>query len=79
MRVAVLGIMPSNHRDELALHFSVAIDVALGGLERPMASEQLDIPQGGTGFVDEPRRPGDERPPSNAMSSRADQCRGMRG
>jgi hypothetical protein len=51
----------------------------LGGLERPMASEQLDIPQGGTGFVDEPRRPGDERPPSNAMSSRADQCRGMRG
>ena len=64
MRVAVLEIMPSNHCDQLALHIGVAVDVPLSGLDRPVTSEQLDIAQRTTGFVDEPRRPGDERPPS---------------
>ena len=64
MRVAVLEIMPSDHCDQLALHISVAIDVPLGGLDRPVTSEQLDISQRTTGLVDEPRCPGDERPPA---------------
>ena len=53
-----------NHRDELTLHIGVAIDVPLGGLDRLMASKQLDIAQRTTGFVHEPCGPGDERPPS---------------
>ena len=64
MRVALLEIMPSNHRDQLALHIGVAVDVPLRCLDRPMTSEQLDISQRTAGFVHEPRRPGDERPPS---------------
>ena len=63
-RVAVLEIMPSNQCDQLALHIGVAVDVPLSRLNRPVTSEQLDIAQRTTGFVDEPRRPGDERPPS---------------
>ena len=61
MRVAVLEIMLSDHCDQLALHISVAIDVALGGLDRPVTGKQLDIPQRTTGLVHEPRCPGDER------------------
>ena len=64
MRVAVLEIMPSNHGDQLALHITVAVDVPLGGLDRPVTGEQLDIAQRTTGLVHEPRRPGDERPAS---------------
>ena len=45
MRVAVLEIMPSNHCDQLALGIGVAVDVPLGGLDRPVAGEQLDIAQ----------------------------------
>jgi hypothetical protein len=52
----------SDHCDKLALHISVAVDVPLGGLDRAMTGEQLDIPQRATGLVDKPRRPGDERP-----------------
>jgi hypothetical protein len=61
VRVAVLEIMPSNHCDKLALRITVPVDVPLGGLDRAVASEQLDIPQRTTGLVHEPRRPGDKR------------------
>ena len=64
MRVAVLEIMPSNHCHQLALRISVAVDVPLRGLDRPVTGEQLDIAQRTTGLVDEPRGPGDERPAS---------------
>ena len=64
VRVAVLEIMPSNHCDQLALRITVTVNVPLSCLDRPVTSEQLDIPQGTTGLVDEPRRPGDERPAS---------------
>ena len=64
MRVAVLEIMPSNHCDQLALRISVTVDVPLGGLDRPVTGEQLDIAQRPTSFVHEPCGPGDERPPS---------------
>ena len=56
MRVAVLEIMPSNHCDQLALRIGVAVDVPLGGLDRPVTGEQLDIPQRATG-LDEPAAP----------------------
>ena len=56
--------MPSNHCDQLALHISVAVDVPLGRLDRAVPGEQLDISQRTTGFVHEPRRPGNKRPPS---------------
>ena len=62
MRVAVLEIMPSNHGDQLALGIGVAVDVPLGGLDRPVTGEQLDIPQRPTDPMYQPRRPGDERP-----------------
>ena len=64
MRVAVLEIMPSNHGDKLALGISVAVDVPLGGLDRPVTGEQLDIAQRATDPMNQPRRPGDERPAS---------------
>ena len=64
MRVAVLEIMPSNHGDKLALGIGVAVDVPLGGLDRPVTSEQLDIAQRATDPMNQPRRPGDERPAS---------------
>ena len=56
--------MPSNHCDQLALHIGVAVNVPLSCLDRPVAGEQLDVPQRTTGLVDEPRGPGDERAPS---------------
>ena len=40
--------MPSNHRDKLALGIGVAVDVPLGRLDRPVASEQLDVAQRAT-------------------------------
>ena len=64
MRGAVLEIMPSNHCDQLALYIAVAVDVPLSCLDGAVTGEQLDIAQRTTGLVDEPRRPGDERPPS---------------
>jgi hypothetical protein len=54
----------SNHCNKLALHIGVAVNVPLGGLDRPVAGEQLEIPQRPTGFVHEPCGPGVERPPS---------------
>ena len=38
--------------------------VPLSCLDRPVTSKQLDIAQRPTGLVDQPRRPGDERPSS---------------
>ena len=63
-RVAVLEIMPSDHRDKLTLHIGVAVDVPLGGLDRPVTGEQLDVTQRATDLMDEPCRPRDERSPS---------------
>ena len=57
MRVEVLAIIPSDHGHELALRIGVAVDIPLGGLDGPVAGEQLDIAQRATGLVDEPRRP----------------------
>ena len=56
--------MPSNHGDELALGIGVAVDVPLGCLDRPVTGEQLDIAQRPTDPMNQPRRPGDERPAS---------------
>jgi hypothetical protein len=57
--------MPSDHSDQLALHIAVAVDVPLSYcLDRSVTGEQLDIAQRTTGAMSQPRRPGDERPPS---------------
>ena len=80
MRVAVLEIMPSNHGDKLALGISVAVDVPLGRLDRPVASEQLDVAQRATDPMNQPRRPGDERPPSGMRRAAVQtDVAGMRG
>ena len=47
--------MASNHCDQLALRISVAVDVPLSGLDRPVTGEQVDVAQRTTGLVDEPR------------------------
>ena len=50
----------SNQRYELALGIGIAIDVPLGGLDRPVARHELYISQRGTGMVDQPGGSGDE-------------------
>jgi hypothetical protein len=57
---AVGGHAHSNQRYELALGIGVAVDVPLGGLDRPVASEQLDIAQRTPGLVHQPSRPSNE-------------------
>ena len=61
MRIAVLEIKASIHGYELALRIGVALDVRwVVWIDRWQASN-WDIAQRATGFVDEARRPGDER------------------
>ena len=50
----------SDQRHELALGVGVAVDVPLGGLDRPVARQELHVSQRGTGIVDQPGGPGDE-------------------
>src|SRR5262249_36925250 len=52
--------MASDHRDELALSIAVAVDVALGGLDRPVTGEQLNVAQRACCLVYEPRGPCDK-------------------
>ena len=52
----------SDHRHELALGIGVAVNVPLGGLDRPMTGQQLNIAQRATGLVNEPSGTGDECP-----------------
>ena len=54
----------SNHRHQFALHVGVAVDVPLGGLDRPVTGEQLNVAQRAAGLVDEPGSPRDERAPA---------------
>jgi small neutral amino acid transporter SnatA (MarC family) len=61
--VLAAGRRPSDHRHELALGIAVAIDVPLGGLDRPVTCQQLNVPERAADLVDEPGCPGDERPP----------------
>ena len=53
---------PSDHRDQFALRVAVAVDVPLGGLDRPMACQQLDVPQAAACLVDDAGGAGDEGP-----------------
>jgi len=50
----------SNQRYELALGVGIAVDVPLGGLDRPVTGKQLNIAQRTTGLVHQPGGPGDE-------------------
>jgi hypothetical protein len=51
----------SDHGDKFALGVAIAINVSLGGLDRPVASQQLNVPQRATDLVDQPSSAGDER------------------
>src|SRR5271166_5245961 len=53
---------PSNHRDQFTLSVAVAIDVPLGGLDRPVTGQQLDVPQAAACLVHDPGGTGDEGP-----------------
>src|ERR1700730_11162433 len=53
---------PSNHRNELALGVAVTVDVPLRRLDRPMACQQLHVPQRAARLVNDASAPGDERP-----------------
>jgi hypothetical protein len=51
----------SNHRDQFALGVGIAVNLSLIRLNRPVTSQQLDIPQRAADLVDQPGRSGDER------------------
>jgi hypothetical protein len=55
-RTGVSAKMRLDQRYEPPLGIAVAIDIALRGLNRPMAGEQLNVPERATGFVDQPSR-----------------------
>ena len=57
-----LGV--SQQANEPPLPAGVAIDVALGGLDGSVASEQLNVAQAAAATVDVSRRGGDEGPPA---------------
>jgi hypothetical protein len=54
--IAVSVKVQLDQRYEPPLGVAVAIDIALRGLNRPMAGEQLNVPKRAAGFVDEPSR-----------------------
>src|ERR1700738_3797889 len=53
---------PSDNGDQLALRGGGARDVPLGGLDRPVARQQLHVPQRAACLVHNASGPGDERP-----------------
>ncbi len=52
---------PSDHRDQFALSVAVAIDVPLGGLDRPVACQQLNIAERAACLMHNAGSAGDER------------------
>ena len=52
----------SDHRNELALRITIAVDVSLRRLNRSIASQQLDVAQRSAGMMNQPRGAGNESP-----------------
>ena len=51
-----------DQRHQPALNIGIAVDVSLGRLNRPVASKNLNVPEGPACLVDLPRGTGDECP-----------------
>src|SRR5690348_4319128 len=50
----------SDQRHQLLLRISIAVDVALGGLDRPVTGQQLHVAKRSSRLVNQPRSAGDE-------------------
>ena len=58
---AIVTMAPLNQCNELALGIGVAVDVPLRGLDRPVACQQLHVPQRAACLMNNASGAGDER------------------